>query len=62
MRKSIVLNSLGFHFNADFQVLLYGRGGFPELSEPTVFILGVNINPSISYSYVSDCARISLHA
>ena len=50
-KKSIVLYLAGFHFNECCQVILVFGGCAPGLLIPTPRLLGVKMNPSVSYGY-----------
>ena len=61
-RKSIVLNSGGFHLNDLFQVVLYGGAGIPILFWATAVFFGVKIKPSVSYSIKSSLILFSINS
>ena len=63
IRKSIVLNSAGFHLNECSHVVLFGLVVEPIKLEPTPNNEGVRISPSVSYSYIllSILSKTFLH-
>ena len=60
-KKSIVLNSGGFHLNEYFQgILLFGPGGPPNSVPPTANAAGVKIKPSVLYSKSPSALSVNI--